>query len=77
MLVLSVLLLCMGRSMLVPAQAWAFCPAVFCSLCQIAWALTTVGFVHEFRLILENCYRCVLSKPYCGRCVGNLVILLP
>lgn len=43
MLVLPVLLLCTGRSMLLPAQTWGFCPAVFCSLCQIAWALTTIS----------------------------------
>lgn len=76
-LVLSVLLLCMVRSVLVPARTWGFCPALFCSLRQIAWPLTAVGFMHEFKLIFESCYRCIGNRPYHGRCADDLVILLP
>lgn len=66
-----------AKSTLVPLQTRFFCPSVFCSMCQTALVLTTVGFVHEVRLILENCCRCIWNILYHSTCTGSLVILLP
>lgn len=63
-----------ARRVFMPVHTWVFCPAVFCSLRQIAWVLTTVVFLREVRHILENCYRCVWNKLYCGKHESALLI---